>query len=355
MDLLIYLAIFSVAFATCLGIIPAIIRWAAKNGLAEENNERKIHLEKVSNLGGIGIVIGTICAILLVLQPAFSSPIMAFALGLPLMLLGIADDQFHVGVTTRLVIQAVLTALLYEMGFQIELVEGWWLFNLGTTIFFVLLLINAYNFIDGINGLAGGLGAISSVAFGVLLAMKGNLEMSLACFAFTGGLLAFLCFNFGKKAKIFMGDNGSTVLGFYLAVMILTLLQPTANGEAQYHWSLIFAPVLLPVADLFKVALFRVGRMQSPFWGDRTHIHHLFTDGGLSHPAACLVLYGWTVFGLCLALWVPEQSFWKILSVTWLVPYALASAVQPIKRYFNSGSAPAPVTGKRSLPTLQTN
>ncbi len=334
MDFISTMALFSVAFVASAAIIPFVIHFARKKGLMEENNDRKIHKEKVSNLGGTGIFAGCALAVFFILQPGAGNPVLAFALAFPLFLVGLLDDVFNVGVMTRLVMQTVLAAVLFEMGFQFVLIENltYWFVNLGATIFLIIVLINAYNFIDGINGLAGGLGMIGSLVFGAMLAVNGEAEIALLCFAYAGSLLGFLCFNFGKKAKIFMGDNGSTVLGFFMAVMILAILK-TEQSQAGSAATLpvLLCLVAVPAADIFKVALFRIVRNESPFQPDRTHIHHLLTDRGLSHPAACAVLYGWTMVSTAIVFYLPDVLKWQFAAAATAVPYLLAAGLSQVK------------------------
>ena len=326
------IAFFSIAFISSAGFLPLVIKYARNKGMIERNDERKTHPEKVSNLGGTGIFLGCALTVFFILQPTAGSPVFAFALGLPILLLGVLDDVFHVGVMTRLVMQAVLAALLFEMGFHLTLIEDYWLLNEGATIIFVIILINAYNFIDGINGLAGGLGMIGSLIFGAMLSAKGESEMALVCFAYAGSLLGFLSFNFGKKAKIFMGDNGSTVLGFFMAVMILANLKLEQNMvTSAFSWPVFLCVVAVPVADIFKVAMFRILRQESPFHADRTHIHHLLTDGALSHPAACAVLGGWTILSTAITYYLPDVLKWQFVLAAMTMPYLLAAVISQVK------------------------
>ncbi len=355
MDFVSAIAFFSIAFISSAGLMPLVIKYARKKGLTEENNARKTHQEKVSNLGGTSIFAGCALTVFFILQPDTGSPVMAFALGLPLLLLGILDDIFKVGITTRLVLQAVLAAVLFEMGFQFVLLEDFWLINLAATVLMVLMLINAYNFIDGINGLAGGLGLVASVFFGYLLTSKGAIEIALVCFAYAGSLLGFLSFNFGKKARIFMGDNGSTVLGFFMAIMILANMEPGdgVTSEAS-NWPLLLSAVAIPVADIFKVALFRFLRQESPFKADRTHIHHLLTDRAISHPAACGVLVGWTILTMVVCNYLPEVLQWQFVLAAMSMPYLLALGISLVKNLKPAPSS-VPAQGRTTLHNLQAN
>ncbi len=321
----------SVAFVLSLGVMPILIRFAQKRNLLEQNNERKLHTEKVSNFGGIGILGAFLCSMLLIVQPEWDDQIVVFAFCIPLFLLSLMDDLYNVGVTLRFVVQALLGLGLYEMGYQILLFDGLWMLNLGATIFFIMLMINAFNLIDGINGLAGGFGLIGCIVFGVLLAEHGSFELAMASFAYAGAILGFLFFNYGKKARIFMGDNGSTVLGFFMSVLVLGIFKAegtTAMVFSSSAWLVVLAVVSIPVIDVFKVMSFRLAHFRSPFSPDRSHIHHLFTDGLLSHPMACAVLHGWTMLLVGLAIYFPTFLTVTTIAIAAAGPYILGYSLR---------------------------
>ena len=331
MELTTTIVFFAVAFGLALCAMPIIIKIAKQLNYVEENNERKLHTEKVSSFGGIGILAAFVGAILLVMKPGLDSPVMVFALAIPLFALSLMDDVFHIGVTIRFVVQALMGLALYEMGFQILLFDGFWFLNLGATTLFIMLMINAFNLIDGINGLAGGFGLIGSVVFGTLLANHGSYELALACFAYAGAMLGFLGFNFGKKARIFMGDNGSTVLGFFMAVMVLGIFKAEGTSDDVFSssaWLVVLAVVSVPMADVFKVMTFRMAHFRSPFSPDRTHIHHLFTDGLLSHPMACAIMHGWTLLLVGIAIYFPLVFTVTTIIIAAMGPYTLAYSLR---------------------------
>ena len=156
-------------------------------------------------------------------------------------------------------------------------------------------MINSLNFIDGINGLAGGLGAIAFGVFAYLFYMGGLPQLALLSIAFMGAIIGFLTYNYGKKAAIFMGDNGSTVIGFVMAIFALKSLNGLSGTAMTSVLPIVLSLVAIPVLDLFAVVGLRVAKGQSPFVGDRTHLHHLLTDSGMSHPEACQFIFSWLV------------------------------------------------------------
>ncbi|MCF8245178.1 MAG: undecaprenyl/decaprenyl-phosphate alpha-N-acetylglucosaminyl 1-phosphate transferase [Saprospiraceae bacterium] len=324
---------FAVAFGLALAAMALTIKISKQLNIIEPNNDRKTHTEKVSSFGGVGIFAAFFGAVLLVMQPGLGSPVMVFALAIPLFAISLVDDLFHIGVTIRFVVQALMGLALHEMGFQIHLFGDIWLLNLGATTFFIMLMINAFNLIDGINGLAGGFGLIGSFVFGILLANHGAYELAFACFAYAGAILGFLGFNFGKKARIFMGDNGSTVLGFFMSVMVLGIFKAEGTSASIFSsnsWLVVLAVVCVPMVDVFKVMSFRLANFNSPFSADRTHIHHLFTDGLLTHPMACAILHGWTLLLVGLAMVFPWVFTLPTIVIAAMGPYILGYSLRVV-------------------------
>jgi UDP-GlcNAc:undecaprenyl-phosphate/decaprenyl-phosphate GlcNAc-1-phosphate transferase len=329
MEIAIYLVFTAAACILSFGIMPFIIRLAEKRGVFEENNERKTHTERVSSFGGIGIMAAFAMPMLLLVLSGKSNSVAAFGLAIPLFVISLFDDIYGLKVAIRFAAHAAIGLALYQMGFSIVLWQGQPLLSAGATMLFTMLLINAYNLIDGINGLSGGLGVIASLAFGTVLSLRGEFEMALACFSFAGALLGYLHYNFGKKALIFMGDNGATVMGYLTALMAMIVLNGEGGlvaGKSNNNLALVLAVVAIPVIDVFKVALMRAVNGKSPFHPDRTHIHHLFTDNLFSHPTACALLYGWTLFLVVLSVMLPSLFAFQLVAALTIVPYLMAKA-----------------------------
>ncbi len=346
---------FMVSFFLAAGITPIIINISKKVGLFERRDERKTHVGKVSNLGGAGIILAFALPVLTFAKPSTLGQLVPLALAFPLFLASLTDDLLGIGITLRFILQAMLGLLLFEMGFQIIDLDGHWLLNLGATVFFTMLMINAYNFIDGINGLAGGLGVIGSVVFGAMLVGFGETNLALACLAYGGALAGFLIHNFGKKSQIFMGDNGSTVLGFMMAFMVMAILKNGGVNGGTASWPIIFAVLAIPVADVFKVFAFRLLRLKSPFSPDRSHIHHLLVDELLSHPVASTILLSWTVVLVCTAYCYPKSFTlpWCLAIVA--IPYILAKSIRILHNKITTHPVAALRSGKPISRSLQAN
>lgn len=269
------------------------IQKAKQQQLFEENNARKIHLEKVAALGGIPIFISLCLSALIFISPSFERNAILFACFL-LLSIGLWDDLKNIGIKRRLFTQFSVANIAYFAGFQFIGMGMPPVLIYGLTILFIILMINGMNFLDGINGLAGGIGLIAASIFSVIFYTHGYSEFAFMTLAYMGALLGFLTYNFGRKAAIFMGDNGSTILGFLLAIFALKSWH--VSNEMNLDFPLLaisLTLIALPILDLFGVVIVRLIKKQSPFQADRMHIHHLLIDNGKSHPEACYFIFLW--------------------------------------------------------------
>lgn len=288
--------------------------------LFEENDYRKIHTEKISSMGGIPIFIALWLSMFLYVEPVILLPM--FIATTLLVSIGIWDDLKNIGVKRRIFIQILVASIAYYTGFHFGFTNTIWMSSLNyiITIVFIVLLINGMNFLDGINGLAGMYGVITFLLFaGVFYKLKMPI-IAMFLMSYVGALLGFLFFNFGKSATIFMGDNGSTIMGFLMALASLKIINslPVAQYEGPLN-SIVMSLVSIPLLDLCAVVITRIAKGGSPFKADRSHIHHLLTDGGRSHPEACLFILIWMlsmvgVFYFQLVTSVYLASFFIIIS-----------------------------------------
>jgi len=237
-----------------------------------------------------------------------------------LFLTSIQDDLVGLSALKRLLIQGVVSTSLYFLGWQITRIPGFGLelhpvFSYLVTCLFIIAMINAYNFIDGVNGLAGGLACISTLALAWLFQLTGHFEFALLAIGLAGAFVGFLLYNFRKRARIFMGDNGSTFIGLMLAVLIIRFLSIDYEVAFNGYSVLVLLFILsgIPLLDLAKVVIMRILRGQSPMQPDRTHIHHHLLNLLPSHRKVCLVLFGWTGLFFLLAVFLRPAQWWSAL------------------------------------------
>jgi UDP-N-acetylmuramyl pentapeptide phosphotransferase/UDP-N-acetylglucosamine-1-phosphate transferase len=284
---------FVTAFVVTLIAIPPIISLVKKYSLYDMPGARKEHVSPIPTMGGIAVIGGMMTALFLWFPFNNQVAQISFFFSITVLFgLGIMDDLKDLSAKYKFVIQVGLAALIALSGIRIHSFNG--LFGINElsisaqytiTLLAIVGITNAFNLIDGIDGLAGGLGFMSLVTLGIFLTMSGDVNTALIAFALAGGILAFLYFNF-NPARIFMGDTGSLVLGFVIAVLCIRLIQVNVYAPKpvlQHAPIFVLGVVLIPVFDTLRVFALRIWRGRSPFVADKTHIHHLLTNAGFSH------------------------------------------------------------------------
>ena len=209
-----------------------------------------------------------------------------------LFVLGLWDDKRHLGPVVKLAVQFAVAIIAASVGqTRVEFfIEN----RVITTILsalWIVLIINAFNFLDNMDGLAAGIAVITSMILFTAAALSGQVFVGGLALVFTGTLLGFLVFNFAP-ARIFMGDAGSLVVGFIVAVLTIrtTYYQQAGSGQ----WYAVFMPLVVmavPLYDFLSVTLLRISQGKSPFVGDTQHFSHRLKKRGLSDTQTVLTLY----------------------------------------------------------------
>ncbi|WP_027378940.1 glycosyltransferase family 4 protein [Chryseobacterium daeguense] len=300
--------------------VPTIIKISRRKNLMDEPGVRSSHLRKIPNLGGIAIFYSIGISASIFAYELFDLYKFLFASLIILLYIGVMDDIVVMRAYKKLVAQIVVSSLIvigsdirirslfgifgiYEMGYFISI-----LFSIITFI----ILINAFNLIDGIDGLAGGYSIICSALFGVSYYRLGEYNYSLVILSavIIGAVLAFLYYNLSnyRANKIFMGDTGSMLLGFLLAFTSICFIDIFIDRELpnvpKYH--LQSAPVvavailILPIVDTLNVIIIRLANKKSPFDADKNHIHHKLLKLNLTHRRSSfyIILYYLFVVGV---------------------------------------------------------
>lgn len=288
------------AFIVTLIAIPIVIIMLRRLSLFDMPNARKLHAAPVPTMGGIAITTGMMMALLLWFPFSSSLPQICFFFSVMMLFgLGMLDDLKDLPARYKFMVQIALALLIALSGIRITSFNG--LFGINElpmiaqysfTVLVIAGITNAFNLIDGIDGLAGGVGFMSLTTLGIFLTMSGDANTALIAFALAGAILAFLYFNF-NPAKIFMGDTGSLVLGFVIAVLGIRLLQVnqfSVSPVLPHAPVFVLAVVLIPVFDTIRVFAVRIWNGKSPFEADKTHIHHLLTNQGFSHGFAARLI-----------------------------------------------------------------
>ncbi len=321
---------FVTAFTFTYFLLPHIIRIAKKKKLYDLPDERKLHKVAVPALGGLGIITGTLFSMILWV-PFSSYPTLQYLVCsiLILLVVGVKDDIEPIAPIKKLIAQILAASILvFKSGYQISSLYG--VFGIGElpewagisfSLFVFIVIINAFNLIDGINGLSASIGILISFVLGSWFYLAGHLGLALFAFAMVGSLIAFLRYNV-TPARIFMGDTGSLFLGLVCAVFAIQFIEMQKQLEPSDWLRVDSAPaiaigiLIFPLYDTLRVFLMRILRGRSPLSPDRNHIHHLMLDLGFTHMQTTLALVCINTIFILLIFWLRHLSTILLLSLT---------------------------------------
>lgn len=301
------------ALIACAGSALSLPLWrraASRLGMVDDPGPRKIHAEPMPLAGGLAVLTGWLLALAAgagALCTFWSDPATWAALShglsrragqlgvlvagaLAMTFLGALDDRHELRPGAKFLGQWLVASAVALAGIRITLfVPNPW-FSYGVTVLWILTLVNAFNFTDNMNGLCAGLGLIASWYFAVLAARQGQYLVACCAFAVCGALAGFLPWNF-PRARAFLGDSGSHLVGYWMAVLAIL---PHFYSELHPRWHAVLSPLwvlAVPLADLVQVMISRWRRGQPFYVGDTHHFSHLLVRAGLRPTRAVLVLW----------------------------------------------------------------
>lgn len=328
------------ALLICYIAIPKLIYFALKLKLLDTAGDRSSHKVSTPFFGGIAIFTGVICS-LLFWSDNFENIQFILVSILIVFIVGLIDDLRAISAFKKLIGQILATLVLIFLGdLQIDSMHGvlgvhdlpiW--ASVSFTIFVVIVIINGFNLIDGIDGLAGGLGLISSLSFGVIALIIGQVDIALIAFSLSGALVGFLRFNI-FPARIFMGDTGSLVVGMILSVLAINCIK---YGLVNENYSLPqIGPLLaisflaVPLFDSLRVFIVRAINGNGTLTAARDHVHHAFIDLGVGHKYTSLILFSVSAIIIVLTYLLIKLNININISIAvlavfsyalWLIPY----------------------------------
>lgn len=281
------------SFLLVLICVPIIKKLAIQFNLVDKPNYRKVHAEPFPLIGGITIgFVFILCSFIFLNEKNMSNYITILSTSVILLIVGVIDDKNDLKAKYKLLIQLLLAFFVASSGtrissfyglFGIEEINIWLQYIL--TIIVITGVVNAFNLMDGVDGLVG---CLSFLGF-MLLFLAGLLYkdfiLAKIAFIFMGAILGFLRFNLSKK-KIFMGDAGSLFLGYILITLGIRFMEKQTINESQNYFYLFLIIVTfftIPVLDSLRVYLGRIKNGVSPFKADKSHLHHLLLQVGLTH------------------------------------------------------------------------
>ena len=308
---------FSISFAVVYFAVPKIITVAKTKKLFDVPTKRSANQEKIiPNLGGIAIFAGIYISTIICLEGLDATKIIGLLLVTVIMfLMGLQDDIIGLSAGKKLMGQlCVAMYLIIVCNIRLTNLHGIFGVNeinyglsLVITLFAIIGLINAFNLIDGIDGLAAGIGTLISSVYGFLFLYFGQMEYAVVSFSISGALVSFFFFNvFGTNNKIFMGDTGSLTLGVLFAILTIWFNEiiPT-QGVNNLVWTspaISLAIMIVPVIDSLRIIYIRIMQGKSPFSPDMNHIHHQLIKINSNHLRASISMVLVNLIIICLSL-----------------------------------------------------
>jgi UDP-GlcNAc:undecaprenyl-phosphate GlcNAc-1-phosphate transferase len=305
-----FLAAFAGAFLTAMLALPLWRKWCLRTNLVDDPGERKIHDKPIPLAGGFAVLTGILLplavgAVLLKLdivkissanaivhgidRRAIELAVLAFG-AVAITILGWLDDKHELKALPKFIGQLLIAIAVAAVCKRITLFVPNVAFSYAITILWLLTVINAFKFMDNKNGLCAGFGAIGAFIFALIAAANGEYLVAITGFLMCGALVGFLPWNF-PNARAFLGDAGSHLVGYLLAVMAIL---PHFYTKQNPHPLAVLAPLLvlaIPLLDLAQVVIFRTLK-RKPFWiGDTNHLSHRLVRAGLNRTRAVLLLW----------------------------------------------------------------
>jgi UDP-GlcNAc:undecaprenyl-phosphate GlcNAc-1-phosphate transferase len=305
-----FCATFAFAFLTTLAALPLWRKWCLRLNLVDDPGERKIHDQAMPLAGGYAVLTGILAPLAIgagfiklgIVKVSFANLIAhgferrglelaAIAAGaIAITILGWLDDKHELKPLPKFAGQFLIALLVAVACKRITLFVPNVAFSYVITILWLLTVVNAFNFMDNMNGLCAGVGAIGGFLFALIAAADGEYLVALVGFLICGALAGFLPWNF-PNARAFLGDAGSQLVGYLLAVMAIL---PHFYTKQNPNRLAVLSPLLVlavPLADLAQVVILRTLN-RKPFWiGDTNHLSHRLARAGLSRTQAVLVLW----------------------------------------------------------------
>jgi len=306
------------SFLTSAVLTAVVRKLALRTGFVARPVEDRFHDSIVPLGGGIAVywtmalfVLGGTCAVKFLVAPGFADwlgeavtvhaegfldkvggLIIVMAVALALHLVGLWDDKKHLGPGIKLTVQfaaAISVALFADIRLEFFIQNR--VVTTALSAVWIVLIINAFNFLDNMDGLSAGIAVITSAVLFVAAALSGQVFVGAMALVFVGSLCGFLLFNF-PPAKIFMGDSGSLVVGFFVALLTLrTTYYHEGQGGGLYAVFMPLVVMAVPLYDFISVTFLRLRQGKSPFVGDTQHFSHRLKRRGLNDTQTALTLY----------------------------------------------------------------
>ena len=308
--------------------VPLIVKIGRRLNLVDHPNERSSALESVPTLGGIAIFVSFICASI---TGIYGYEFPEFKYIIPVLLLifivGLTDDLVNLAPYKKIAAQIVGATILIifaDIRFtnlhgilgirEIGVVPGFFI-----TCLTYLVIINAFNLMDGIDGLAAGITMLIALVFGGWFYLSGHLTYAIISVALVGSVAGFFYYNvFGVNNKIFMGDTGSLLIGTIISILVIRFNE--FNIDHSLPYTVHAAPAIslgilsYPLMDMIRVVFIRLNHSRPPFRADKNHFHHRLLTLGLSHRQAAFSIIGFNIVFIFAVFYLNQKGIVTIIS-----------------------------------------
>ena len=320
-------------FLLSLGItwraIPSIVLVAMFKGLYGKPDDHSYPTDSTPLLGGVAVFAGLILSTVVIAGVGFVHELKYIIAGMIILFfVGVKDDILMIDPKKKLIAQLMSSILIIVLGdIRIGNFHGVagineipYVVSILFTLLVFLLIINGFNLIDGIDGLASGVGIVTSLTFGGWFWLAGYIPYVVLCFSLAGSLIAFFRFNvFSEVNRIYLGDSGSLIIGLTLAIVCVRFLQfeLSATGKAivQATPAVAIGILIVPIFDALRVIIIRIVNGRSPFRGDRNHIHHRLLDLGYNHLKATIIILSVNILFIVLVLLLRDVGHFTLLMI----------------------------------------
>jgi UDP-N-acetylmuramyl pentapeptide phosphotransferase/UDP-N-acetylglucosamine-1-phosphate transferase len=328
---------FIISFIIVYVSIPSIVNVARIKGLFDEPGLRKCHQQKVPNLGGIAIFAAIIIVEGLLINVSNGRELIYLLASVTVMFfVGIKDDILIIAPGKKLLGEIISVLIMVVLGnLRFTSLHGFlgiheidYVSSILLSCFVMVVIVNGFNLIDGIDGLAASIGIVVSLTFGVWFFLVGLINYAVLSAAVAGSLIAFLRFNvFGGSNKIFMGDTGSLILGLIASVFVIrfneTNLQYIGPFSFQTAPAVSFGVLIIPLFDTLRVFILRILKGHSPFHPDMNHLHHRILKLGFTHVEATVIIATTNVFFIFMMLICEPMGLFPLMLLNLVVATAL--------------------------------
>ena len=293
-------------------VMPSVIMISKSKNLVDVPNDRSSHTRITPRLGGIAIIGGLLLGLLTWgYTNLFAEIHLVLAAIVVLFAVGLKDDLITISPINKLLGQLIAAALVISSGIYLTNLQGvmginelpsW--FSILFSLFVIVVIINSFNLIDGINGLSSSIALLISLLLGSWFYIVGTISYAFLAYALAGAMIGFLKFNI-TPAKVFMGDSGSLVAGLIVSVLIIQFIELHLTLDSPYTFdgvpAIAISLLIFPLFDTLRVFIMRIAKGRSPLSPDRHHLHHLLIDAGYSHMQATSIIVVVSIFFILLA------------------------------------------------------